>query len=1153
VEAHDREAGAGPAADSWFDSFLGDLESGRLDSRQALEARLAEVPPAMRRRAETLWRARGEAREGRGHPALALSGGETGDRYVEWREIGRGGMGVVYEAWDRTLERRVALKLLTPSRSGSRPSGRASERALRFLGEARLTARLDHPGIVPVHDLTEDAGRLCYSMRRVEGRTLRDVTALLGDGREGWNLRRAIGVLLQACQTVAYAHSRGVIHRDLKPSNIMAGPYGEVYVLDWGLARALDSAVPGARPDPAREEPPDGTEPPSAGLTLDGSVLGTPAFMAPEQARGESALLGAAADVYALGAILYSLLSGEDPYASGGSEPSREELIGRVIAGPPRPLLELSPAAPPELVSICERAMARRAGERYASALEMAEDLRAWLEHRVVGAHEHGFGAHLRKWVARNRIAAAALALLVAGALAAAGAIAVKERRQARELAAREELAWRHLYAARLFQAQAAIESSQPARARELLAGFLPASGRGELRCFAWNHLMRLVSSEVCSFDGMRGKVHALAVLEGGEALLGASASGGLAAWELAGGRLLAARSWEGAGIQWAALDRSGAGAAILHRAAERLPESEVLLVRLDGAPGRRSWVETGSIRLSGPGAVVALSPGASHLAASTYTARLLVFDIPAGAPVAELELPATVQAIAIAAGGRAVIKERSRGVSLVSFPGLDLIATSARGAGGFAEPSLSPDGEWLALPSDGSVLEIVPVAEAAGKAALELEGRVRVETAPLGGSPLFLAAGSLLAVPASNEIELREAERGERLRTLRGHAGRVSVLAPAGDERTIISGSAAGEVKLWDLGRPEEPQRHRDALGRYEGARAVRGGGAVILQRRPLVFERFEVEGIAGGTKWLGAPQVIDSGAPADTPWDLAPDGETLALGGAESRVRLARLDWRAAPPVLREVADVPLGAGAVTALAFDGTGARLVAAAGKEDLGILERDHAGAWSVRRTLAAGGGGEAPIELLALDPRGRLAAFARGKLPRVVVVELEGGSMRAILDGHGEWMLALAFSPDGRRLASGSRDGTAALWELPGGASRSLLAPARPAHLVRGHGDAVGAVAFLGRDLLATASDDLTVRLWDTMTGEERLTLKGHGHHVNALAVAADGKLLISAGGRKLQAGRRSSGRRGLDGSRNAAQFTQRRGKSRRGSTGRRP
>ncbi|MEZ4437210.1 MAG: serine/threonine-protein kinase, partial [bacterium] len=284
------------------------------------------------------------------------------DRYEDLGVIGLGGMGVVRKVYDHHLDRTLALKIMRADRLGD-PRSRA-----RFLEEARINARLQHPGVVAVHDRGElPDGRPWFTMRRVRGRTLDEVMDDHFAGKpDAPPFRRLIDALSRVARTVAYAHVHRVVHRDLKPANVMLGVFGEVLVLDWGIAR-LDGGAESDAPLPD-------DAPPRA--TIGGRIVGTPAYMSPEQARGDRAAMGPHSDVYALGAILYHMLAGRAPY--GGSTALAHAAL---LKGPPTPIAECNPPAPvPEdLAAVCAAAMARYPNLR-PTAEGFAAELENWLD-----------------------------------------------------------------------------------------------------------------------------------------------------------------------------------------------------------------------------------------------------------------------------------------------------------------------------------------------------------------------------------------------------------------------------------------------------------------------------------------------------------------------------------------------------------------------------------------------------------------------------------------------------------------------------------------------------------------------------------------------------------------------------------------------------
>ena len=360
-----------------------------------------------------------------------LSQKSTGTRYRLEGEVARGGMGAILRVWDEDIRRHLAMKVVLgrgeASTDGATPVVVPAQ-VSRFLEEAQITGQLDHPGIVPVHELGLDQdGRVFFTMKLVKGRDLKSIYDLVFEGRDGWNETRALSVILKVCEAVAYAHKKGVIHRDLKPANVMVGDFGEVYVMDWGLARVIGrkdqhdlrlapegNASKSVRTERRveREETPD-----SPIVTMDGTVVGTPAYMSPEQARGEVETLDARADVYAIGAMLYHLLARQVPFVNPGEHISGRTVLARLLDGPPKAIRALRVGVPVELEAMCERAMQRDSAKRYAGTVALSDDLRAYLERRVVRAYETGTWAEARKWVKRNRALTASLLIAVAALL----------------------------------------------------------------------------------------------------------------------------------------------------------------------------------------------------------------------------------------------------------------------------------------------------------------------------------------------------------------------------------------------------------------------------------------------------------------------------------------------------------------------------------------------------------------------------------------------------------------------------------------------------------------------------------------------------------------------------------------------------------------
>ena len=285
---------------------------------------------------------------------------EFDGRYDLLEEIARGGMGAIFSIKDPVLQRELAMKVVLGNEKGQAPP----QRIYRFLREARITAKLSHPGIVPVHELNSDnEGRYFFTMDRINGNELRDVMIAYNSGDPKWDLNRLLEVLLHVCDTLEFAHVRDVIHRDIKPSNIMVGKFGEVYVMDWGLARQIN----GPEEDPLMDiisEKVSTNENGSTIVTKDGAVVGTPSYMSPEQASPETSEIGPWTDVYAVGALLYEILTGSPPYRNSEKPLPGQKVLKLLKEGPPEDVHKLAPDAPEDLIQICKIAMQRDPKDR---------------------------------------------------------------------------------------------------------------------------------------------------------------------------------------------------------------------------------------------------------------------------------------------------------------------------------------------------------------------------------------------------------------------------------------------------------------------------------------------------------------------------------------------------------------------------------------------------------------------------------------------------------------------------------------------------------------------------------------------------------------------------------------------------------------------
>ncbi|MFI5402451.1 MAG: WD40 repeat domain-containing serine/threonine protein kinase, partial [Planctomycetota bacterium] len=500
-------------------------------------------------------------------------------RYELREEVARGGMGVILKVWDRNLRRTLAMKAAFAGVPDETDPVSLAQ-VTRFLEEAQITGQLDHPGVVPVHELgVDEEGRIFFTMRLIRGSTLDEVIKLARRNEEGWSQARALGVMVRVCEAMAYAHSKGVIHRDIKPANIMVGKFGEVYVMDWGLAKVigrpdalgprLNQSIALLRTQVRTDRAEDISRTPNSPfLTLEGTIVGTPPYMPPEQAEGRIDALDPRSDVYSAGALLYTLLTGRMPYVEPNERAGAADVIGRLLAGPPTPIYSIDRTAPAELVAICEKAMARKREDRYTDMVGMAEDLRAYVEGRVVRAHRTGALAEFRKWVVRNKATAAAVAALLVVAVGGSLFVAWQQQKQVAELSEAQaklekartaaeghahearanevtarvnaERAERQSYLANLAAAHASLRMHETREAKQLLAACPEA-----LRGWEWRHLRLSADTALKRIEAHRGKVTAVAISADATRIASGGDDRAVRLWDASDGHLLV--SLEGA------------------------------------------------------------------------------------------------------------------------------------------------------------------------------------------------------------------------------------------------------------------------------------------------------------------------------------------------------------------------------------------------------------------------------------------------------------------------------------------------------------------------------------------------------------------------------------------------------------------------------
>lgn len=438
---------AGTAADTMAATRGGSLDSARPEDGATLDATAALTNPGHDPSGATQQatvdfltnsqagaRALQETAQAGSHALVTPLGthGEGVEKYTRTRLHAKGGIGQVWLARDDTLGREVALKELRPDRSHDRVVWN------RFFEEARITGQLEHPGIVPIYELAKepDSHRPYYTMRFVRGSTLSEAIKSYHEKRLAGTagpleLAALLDVFVSVCNAVAYAHSRWVLHRDLKGQNVVLGEFGEVMVLDWGLAKIFDQAGPddpGQAPSVSRVADPEHP----LDQTQQGQVLGTPAYMAPEQAAGRIKQIDRRTDIYALGTILYEIIAGEPPFKAT----TLTEVLRKVLEEPPTPPRVANPSAPAALGAVALKAMAKRPDDRYQDVAELAREVKRWLADEPVLAFPEPWTKRVGRWAKRHRnaVAAGAAVAMIGVSALGVGTVLIRNERNAARL-----------------------------------------------------------------------------------------------------------------------------------------------------------------------------------------------------------------------------------------------------------------------------------------------------------------------------------------------------------------------------------------------------------------------------------------------------------------------------------------------------------------------------------------------------------------------------------------------------------------------------------------------------------------------------------------------------------------------------------------------
>ncbi len=1043
-------------------------------------------------------------------------------------EVARGGLGRILRARDRRLNRVVAIKELLRPTNASRA---------RFLREIEVTVRLEHPNIVAIHEAGKwPDGKLFYAMNFVDGQTLLEAIAKT----QSYDQRLALlPNVIAIAEAMAYAHSEGVIHRDLKPANVLVGQFGETVVIDWGLAKYTEGT---GLPDLTAE-----TERAERGLTLAGGIVGTPPYMSPEQARGEEANEGS--DVYALGAILYHVLSGREPY----SQYTNEELLEKIETVTPTPLQQLEPELPADLTAIVEKAMAREPSARYPDARAMVEELLLFTRGRMVGAYDYSLWDMIRRFVQRHvgAVSTAAVATVVLLLLATT---MVHRIRAERDVATHErDVATQRAEALIVSQARALTGSdptlavaklkdlsshphgatSVAARAEELgVARWVLHGHQDSIRCLDYSPDSQMLlsgssdktlrlwspgSSEPSVLEAHDDQIAACRFAPNGEQLASAGYDGKVLLWTPSG-QLERSLPPHLSAVKALAFSDDGAR---LFSAAE------------DG--GIRFWDASNWSYQDHPAEnprwpQLLFTPASERLLSGPHDGRFRSWQMDGRFE----ETPESIGPINVAA-------TLADGTALLGLPDGRLVLWDTQSTRPLA--TLGAAVVALAVPREQEAQSFVAAADRRGRVF-----RVRLADGSLTRVSQHLQRVEVLAVSAGGrfvasggwdkQVQLNDAKTGTT-RTLQGHGDVVATLAFSPDLNFLASGSWDRTIRVWPLQTPLHDQRrvlrgHRvgvkSARFSHDGRLVVTGGHdntvrvwdvATGKSRQLIGHEDHVFRAIFSPNDQLIAsssddktvrlwrvPDLRTSSAESQPETALrvltgheadveelafSPDGKLLVSAAEDTTARL----WNVTDGSSR----VLLHDHDVTQVAFDPSGERFATASRGGQVRVFDRNGR-ELQVYREHAGEAYGLAFLQ--APEHTGWLASSDR--TGRIII--RTGGTARPLVIEGMPGAGAIAFSPNERWLAvSGARPH---LWLCPfasGNFSANDCAD------LDAHSSTVHAMRFTpNSELLASAGGDGDVYVWDLRSREYRVYL-GHDAAVFDLDISPDGQQLLSASG----------------------------------------